>query len=211
MNGPSTSPSPSGQPEKPTTEAAQYNPLFERTRWTHEGTAIDRFFDHFVPMQYETGFAWRCRVIGKGEEERIIPFDNQPEKVQRIIAANAEVLLELFQETTPGDLDMMCKAGKHIADLGLFDPQQPVEADIPELRDQMSRRHHAKWLAQFNSDLAAGKRTDADHRGAKPFDELPPIELEVMKVQTWANWRILGGLTEEEYKLVRSFAEKQSD
>ena len=209
MNNPFPSPSPSGQSEK-STVIAHSGPQFERTRWTHQGAAIDRFFDQFVPMQYENGFAWRCRVIGKGEEERIIPFHEQPTKVQRIIAANAEVLLELFQETNPSDLDLMREAGKQIAALGLFNPQQPVEADIPTLRDQMSRRHHEKWLAQFTADLAAGKRTDADHRGAKPFDELPPIELEIMKVQTWANWRILGGLTDEEYGLFRSFAEKNS-
>ena len=210
MNSPSASPSQSGQPERQDGETPQYSPQFERARWTHQGPGIDRFFDQFVPMQYENGFAWRCQVIGQGEEGRIVPFDKQPEKVQRIIATNAEVLLELFQEINPGDLDIMREVGKQIAALGSFDQQQLVKVDIPTLRDQMSRRHHEKWLAQFKEDLAAGKRTDADHRGAKPFDELPPIELEVMQVQTWANWRILGGLTDQEYGLVRSFAENNS-
>ncbi|MCO6431888.1 MAG: hypothetical protein J5J00_13600 [Deltaproteobacteria bacterium] len=189
-------------------EKTEYQPRFKRSRWTHAGTEIDRFFDRFVPSQYEDGFAWRCRVIGKGEEDRIVSFEEQPEKVQRIIAANAEVLLELYQETSPTELDIMREAGKKIAVQGLINPDMTVEGDIPSLRDGMSRHHHEKWLAQFQADLASGKRTDTEHRGAKPFDELPPIELTVMKVQTWGNWRILAGLSDGEYELLRSFSEK---
>lgn len=195
-------------PESLEGKATQNEAQFQRTRWTHAGAEIDRFFDRFVPSQYENGFGWRCRVIGKGEQERVIPFDAQPEKTQRIIAANAEVLLELFQETNPRDLDIMREAGKIIAAQGLFDPDKEVEGDVPSLRDNMSRRHHEKWLAQFQADLAAGKRTDGNHRGAKPFDELPPIELTVMKVQTWGNWRILASLSDDEYGLLRSIAEQ---
>lgn len=190
-------------------EASKYEPRFSRNRWTHAGSEIDRFFDKFVPSQYEDGFSWRCRVIGKGEEERVVAFEDQPDKIKKIIAANAEVLLELFEETNSRELDIMREAGNKIAGQGLINLNENVEGDIPSLRDDMSRRHHEKWLAQFQADIASGKRADANHRGAKPFDELPPIELTVMKVQTWGNWRILGGLSDNEYELLRSFSERR--
>jgi hypothetical protein len=192
-------------------EILHYEPRFQRTRWLHEGIVIDRFFDQFVPMQYEQGFAWRCQVVGKGQEERIISFDNKPKEDQKIIVANAEVLLELFQKTDPGQLDIMRQAGKSIVDSQTIDLKELLAKDIHALSDRMGRQHHEDWLAQFQADIKSGKRSDIDHPGAKPFDELCELQLEIMKVQTWANWRVLASLTDDEYAMVRSFAQKHAN
>lgn len=205
MNSPATS---AHNPERDPSSAEVYEPRFLRMRWTYPGTALDRFFDSFVPMQYEQGFAWRCRVIGQGEQARVKPFQEQPERVQRIIASNAEVLLELFVETEPLRLDLMRAAGKLLATQDITSPDQIVEADAPVLREGMARRHHDKWLAQFYADIAKGIRSDPDHRGAKPYDALPEIERQILKVQTWANWRVLGALGENEYGMLRDLSEQ---
>lgn len=185
---------------------------FFRSRWTHAGPDVGQFFQQFVPNQYAVGFCWRCQVIGGGEESRTTPFENQSRPVQEIIAKNAEVLLELFEETVPLELDLMRASGKIIlqSDIKSIDLEARVEGDLPALRESMGRRHHAKWLEQFQADLATGKRSDPDHRGAKPYEDLPEIELLVMKVQVLANRRVLGSLAKADYKIVRSSAEKRS-
>lgn len=198
-------------PDQPDDAGGLSSHAFERGRWTHSGADIERFFARFVPAQYETGFIWRCAVIGKGEEARAIPWDQRSADERIIIARNAEVLLELFEETAPGDLDMMREAGKQIALRGAIDPDAELDVDIPELRESMARRHHEKWYAQFLKDIESGKRKDFNHRGAKPYDELPPIEREILKVQTWANWRVLGSLSDDEYALVRGLSEARAN
>ena len=151
--------------------STQYEPRFQRTRWIDAGVEFDRFFDRFVPSQYENGFGWRCRTIGAGEQERVVPFESQPEKVKGIIANNAEVLLALFEETATADLDVMRRVGQNIATVRSINPNEELSIDVPTLRDAMSRRHHEGWLSQFNKDIASGRRNDSNHRGAKPFHD----------------------------------------
>lgn len=199
-------------PQRPR-EEPQAQSEFTRSRWTHSGTEIDQFFQRFVPSQYEDGFCWRCKAIGEGEETRTTPFDQHPRNVQELIARNAEVLLELYEETSPSELDRMRESGKILLDHSgtSISLNGKVEGDIPSMREGMARRHHEKWLAQFREDLAAERRQDPEHRGAKPFDELPDIELLVMKVQTLANWRVLGSLSDQDYHLVRGVASKREN
>ena len=192
-------------------DAPQKDNSFTRSRWVHPGAELNQFFQRFVPSQYEEGFCWRCKAIGEGEETRTTPFTEHPRNIQELIARNAEILLELYEETLPKELDIMRQSSKillrHSGVQIALDTH--VIGDIPSLRDGMARRHHSKWLSQFQEDLAAGRRTDSGHRGAKPFDELPEIELVVMRVQTLANWRVLASLSEEDFQLVREIASKK--
>ncbi len=187
----------------------QHEPRFSRERFLPAARELDRFFDSFVPLQYEQGFSWRCQIIGQGEQQRAKPFDQQPERIQKIIAGNAEILLELLVETGPLQLDLMRAAGKILATLDIQGPDSVVDADIPVLREDMARRHHEKWLAQFKADIESGRRSDHDHRGAKAYDELPEIERQILKVQTWANWKVLGALGENEYGMLRDISERR--
>ncbi len=202
-------PNESGQKESGQNELGQQKSAFARAIWTHAGQEPDRFFQAFVPHQYDVGFCWRCKVI-PGEEHRAIPFDEQPRATQERIATNAEVLLQLFEETPPADLDIMRAAGKTLLQHGgqEITRESVVDGDIPSLREGMSKRHHEKWLVQFRADIRDGKRDDTDHRGALPFDELPGVERTIMKVQSLANWRVLGSLADSDYQLLRDFSVK---
>jgi mannose-6-phosphate isomerase-like protein (cupin superfamily) len=186
-------------------EAPQH---FERTRWQPGNKALNIFFDNFVPYQYQEGFAWRCRVIGQGEQSRAKPFTEHTPAMQATIAANAEVLLELYQETPAFELDIMRTIGQGIRAQQPLAPESGFEGTFGAFCEGISRRHHDKWLAQFQKDIESGKRNDSHHRGAKPFDHLESIEVTILKVQTWANCRILAGLSETDYQLLRSFTQQ---
>lgn len=184
---------------------------FTRSLLTHQGPQIDPFFDRFVPLQYDEGFVWRCRVIGGDETNRILAFAEQPPWMQQVIAGNAEVLLELYTESGAGRLDLMRLAGKQLLELQALDPEVGFDGDMLILREDMQRKHHAKWLKNLHDDLAAKRRPEQyrDHRGNKPYEDLPPIEQTILKVQTWANWRILAVLSEADYQLIRDVATTQ--
>lgn len=180
----------------------EYQARFPRAQWHPENRGLDRFFDFFVPAQYEAGFAWRCRMLRGEEEKRATSFEEHTDQMKRIIAGNAEVLLKLFQATPPSELDAMRQAGKVILERGIFDFKQTVIGGLPSW-EPMARAHHEKWLANFRAALDAGKRNDADHRGNKEYDQLPPIEKEILQLQTWANWRVLAMLHDGEYQLLK--------
>ena len=88
-------------------------------------------------------------------------------------------------------------------EMGSFDHKQEFISDLPDW-EPMARAHHEKWLPNFRAALETGKRKDAEHRGNKEYDELPPIEKDILKLQTWANWRVLAMLTDGEYQLLKS-------
>jgi hypothetical protein len=191
--------------------AMPYSPRFERETWRVSDPSLSRFFDRFVPTQYEQGFAWRCRCIGGNEVQRTTPFEEQSETVQKIIANNAEVLLQLYTGTPPQNLDMMRDAGKQILTHGLVNPSEEHAWDLPELRVEMASRHHATWRIQALKDIAAGRRSDPDHRGiAENIHDLPDVEQKILKVQTWGNWRILAQLSDEDYAIIRGAAAETS-
>lgn len=181
----------------------EYQPRFQRSQWHPQNRGLDRFFDFFVPAQYEAGFAWRCKMLGGNEEKRAVPFEEHPDRMKCVIAGNAEVLLKLFLTTPPAELDSMRQAGKVILERGIFDFKTATLGDLPSW-EPMARAHHEKWLANFRTALASGKRTDADHRGNQEYDELPPEEKEILQLQTWANWRVLATLHDGEYQLLKS-------
>jgi mannose-6-phosphate isomerase-like protein (cupin superfamily) len=166
-------------------EGLEASKHFERTRWQPKNNALNTFFDNFVPYQYQEGFAWRCQVIGQGEQSRAKPFGEHTLAMQATIAANAEELLELYQETPAFELDIMRKIGQGIRAQKPLAAESGFEGKFSAFCEGISRRHHDKWLAQFREDIQSGKRKDSDHRGAKPFAELEPIEVTILKVQTW--------------------------
>jgi hypothetical protein len=194
-----------------TPHVPNYEPRFQRSKWTHVGEQFDRFFDSFVPRQYDQGFGWRCQVLGQidpVEGQRFKEFESLSPH-HKVIAANAEVLLVMFENMPPETLDQMREAGKAVVLQGVMHPSEEINGDIPALRAEQSRKHHAAWLEQFNASIAAGTRQDTNHRGAVPFDELPRIELLISKFQTLGNWRILASLSDHEYSMIRELAVKR--
>lgn len=184
-------------------ETFKYQAQFPRAQWHPYNRDLDRFFDAFVPAQYEAGFAWRCKMLGGEEVERAVPFQEQPDKKKLLIAGNAEVLLNLFQGTHHSDLDAMRRDGKLISERGIFDHKNTVLDGLPDW-EPMAKEHHEKWLANFRAMLASGKRNDAQHPGNREYDELPEKEKDILKLQTWGNWRVLAKLTDDEYQLLKS-------
>lgn len=181
----------------------EYQAQFPRAQWHPNNRALDRFFDAFVPAQYEAGFAWRCKMLGGNEANRVVPFQEQRDNIKLLIAGNAEVLLNLFQGTPHSDLDAMRQAGKMISELGIFNHKTTVIDGLPSW-EPMAKEHHEKWLANFRAALASGKRNDAEHRGNREYDQLPEIEKDILKLQTWGNWRVLAMLHDGEYQLLKS-------
>lgn len=189
--------------EQPRLTAAKNGVIFQHERWSGRGPEAVEFFDRFVPAQYDNGFCWRCHAIAQGEEARIVAFEDQSEQIQEIIAHNADLLLELYESYPPEVLDAMRLAGREFVDVELpLDLTRSIAGDVPALSERMGRDHHEGWLEQYHSDVQQGKR-EAGHRGALPFDELPPIEKSVLKVQALANWRILALLEEADYERLR--------
>lgn len=197
-------PQPSSQNIGAEETLSSYLPRFERKIWTHQGKQFDQFFDVFVPGQYEDGFIWRCHVLGGDELREAIPFENKPLWKHKVIASNAELLLELFEEFSADERLQMRAVGKKILELGIINPVEELSGDLPELRDRMSRRHHHKWVEQYLKDIEAGNRIDSNHRRAVPFEELSQHEARLFKVQTWANWRVLAKMSEDQYFLIGS-------
>jgi hypothetical protein len=181
----------------------KYQAQFPRAQWYPHDRALDRFFDAFVPAQYEAGFAWRCKMLGGNEAKRAVPFQEQPDSMKTLIAGNAEVLLNLFQGTPHSDLDAMRQAGEVISERAIFDHKNTVLDGLPGW-EPMAKAHHDKWLTNFRAALASKKRFDADHSGNREYDELPENEKDILKIQTWGNWRVLAMLTDEEYQLLKS-------
>jgi CheY-like chemotaxis protein len=179
---------------------------FTRKSWQHSGAEIDQFFDRFVPDQYERGFSWRSIIVD--QPERVVPFAEQPSRIQSIIARNAEVMLELFEQTSPELLDQMRDAGQQFLEMTSKDQLQN-ESELHSMCEAMGKLHHEHWLEEFQSALQAGKRDDVDHPGNAAYEDLPPKEIEIMQWQTYANWRVLAGLTAEDYQLLRGISEKR--